>query len=162
MVETASIVGTTDATIGGTDPVEDPMANPRLSILTKLASALRLAMRPGGPSMAERLSSLPRLARAVARGQYTGSTTGRLLLMIGALGWLLSPVDLMPEAVLGVFGLLDDAMIVSWLVTAVVTETEEYLAWEKGIATSPSAATPGAPAPESAVRGDTVRGHVIP
>jgi uncharacterized membrane protein YkvA (DUF1232 family) len=82
--------------------------------------------------------------------------------MVGALGWLLSPVDLMPEAVLGVFGLLDDAMIVSWLVTAVVTETEEYLAWEKGIATSPSAATPGAPAPESAVRGDTVRGHVIP
>jgi hypothetical protein len=80
MVATASIVGTTDATIGGTDPVEDPMANPRLSILTKLASALRLAMRPGGPSMAERLSSLPRLARAVARGQYTGSTTGRLLL----------------------------------------------------------------------------------
>lgn len=138
------------------------MANPRLLMFRKLATAMRLAMRPGGPSMVERLSSLPRLARAVARGEYTGSTTGRLLLMVGALGWIVSPVDLLPEALLGVFGLIDDAMIVSWLVSTVVTETEEFIAWEKGL-TPAAAPAPGSPAaaPASAVRGDTVKGHVL-
>jgi uncharacterized membrane protein YkvA (DUF1232 family) len=138
------------------------MASPRMSIIRNLVSALRLASRPGGPSMAQRLSALPRLARAVARGEYTGATTGRLLLMVGALGWLLSPVDLMPEAVLGVFGLVDDAMIVSWLVTAVVTETEEFLGWEKGVTATAQTAPSGAPgASGGSAAAETVRGHVV-
>lgn len=120
------------------------MASPRWIMLRKFAAALRLAARPGGPSMYERLSSLPRLARAVARGDYSGSTTGRLLLMAGALFWIVSPLDMMPEAVLGVFGLVDDAMIMTWLVTTVVTETEEYLAWEKGITAEGFVGTPSA------------------
>lgn len=117
------------------------MASSRFLVIRNLVSAIRLASRPGGPSMFERLSSLPRLARAVARGEYGGATTGRLLLMVGALGWLVSPVDLMPEAILGVLGLVDDAFIASWLVAAVVNETEGFLAWERGVEARP--ATPG-------------------
>ncbi|MCA0336623.1 MAG: DUF1232 domain-containing protein [Actinobacteria bacterium] len=128
------------------------MASPRMTIIRNLVNALRLASRPGGPSMVERLTALPRLARAVARGEYTGATTGRLLMMVGALGWLLSPIDLLPEAVLGVFGLVDDAMIASWLVAAVVTETEGFLGWERGIAAQEPAASPAA---------TTVPGHVV-
>ena len=44
------------------------MASPRMTIIRNLVNALRLASRPGGPSMVERLTALPRLARAVARG----------------------------------------------------------------------------------------------
>lgn len=118
------------------------MASPRLSIIRNLFAAFRLASRPGGPSVGERLSSLPRLVRAVARGEYVGATTGRLLLMVGALAWLVSPLDLLPEAVLGVFGLVDDAVIASWLVTTVVNETEAFIGWERGI-TATSATVPG-------------------
>jgi uncharacterized membrane protein YkvA (DUF1232 family) len=118
------------------------MASPRLSIIRNLFAAFRLASRPGGPSVGERLSSLPRLVRAVARGEYVGATTGRLLLMVGALAWLVSPLDLLPEAVLGVFGLVDDAVIASWLVTTVVNETEAFIGWERGI-TATSETVPG-------------------
>lgn len=132
------------------------MTSPRLSLIRNLVHALRLATRPGGPSLAERLASLPRLVRSVARGEYAGATTGRLLLMVAALGWLLSPVDLVPEAVLGVFGLVDDAMVASWLVAAVVRETEDFLSWER----SPVADAGG----REGVRAGsarTVPGHVV-
>lgn len=119
------------------------MPSPRWFMLSKLANALRVATRAGGPSLGERLSSLPRLVRAVVRGEYAGSSTGRILLMVAALGWIVSPVDLLPEALLGVFGLVDDAMVASWLVTALIGETEGYLAWEKGIR------APGTPAAAS-------------
>ncbi len=121
------------------------MTSPRWTMLRNLANALRLATRSGGPSLGERLSALPRMVRAVARGEYVGTTTGRILLMVGALGWIVSPLDLLPEALLGVFGLIDDAMIASWLVTAIVTETEGYLAWERGL-TAPTGDGSGVPA----------------
>jgi uncharacterized membrane protein YkvA (DUF1232 family) len=44
--------------------------------------------------------------------------------------YVVSPVDLMPEAVLGVFGLGDDAVVVTWVAITVVNLTEDFLAWE--------------------------------
>ena len=125
------------------------MPSPRWTMLTKLANALRLATRAGGPSLGERLASLPRLVRSVMRGEYAGANTGRILMMVAALGWIVSPVDLLPEALLGVFGLVDDAMVASWLVTTVVLETENYLAWEKGIAAPGATGATGSPASAS-------------
>lgn len=135
------------------------MAQPRFHLLRRLGTAIRLAARPGGPSMVQRLGALPRLARAVARGEYHGSSAGRLLLMVGALGWVVSPIDLLPEAVLGIAGLLDDAFVVSWLAATVVTETEAFLEWERGIA--PERATPGTWGPSAAASPEPVPGHVV-
>jgi uncharacterized membrane protein YkvA (DUF1232 family) len=40
-------------------------------------------------------------------------------------------VDLVPEAALTIFGLGDDALVVAWIATALVNQTEGYLAWER-------------------------------
>ncbi len=129
-----------------------------MTTVRSLAGALRLALRPGGPSVAERMAALPRLVRATLRGDYPGTTVGQLLMLAGAVGYLLSPLDLAPEMLLGPLGLADDAFVVSWLVKELVAETESFLEWER-------AAVPRAGAGSSSggfsAGGSTVRSHVV-
>ncbi|MDO5501959.1 MAG: YkvA family protein [Actinomycetia bacterium] len=105
-------------------------ARSRVLVLTTLYRAVRIAMRPGGPSLGSRLAALPRLISQTVSGRYAGLTAGRLALMAGALAYIVSPIDLIPEGMLMFAGLLDDAMVMSWLAAALVTETESFLAWE--------------------------------
>jgi uncharacterized membrane protein YkvA (DUF1232 family) len=121
----------------------------RLGVFRTLATALRTAVRPGSPGLGQRLASVPRLFRATFSGEYAGTTRGRLLLVLAALGYVVSPVDFVPEAFLSVFGLADDALVLSWLAAAVVNETEAFLAWER---TTPRTGRPVH---------DTVPGHVV-
>ncbi len=115
--------------------------NARLASVVAVARAVRMAVRPGGPSMGERAGAVPRMIRATFSGEYVGVSKGRLLLMLGAAGYLVSPLDLIPEAVLPIVGLADDALVLSWLATRLVEETEAFLEWEKGGLGTPSAST---------------------
>jgi uncharacterized membrane protein YkvA (DUF1232 family) len=117
----------------------------KVSTFKSLATAVRIATRPGGPSMLERAQAVPRLVKAVRSGEYTGTSVGRLLMILGAAGYLVSPVDLLPEGILGAFGLADDAVVGSWLAAQLVTETEEFLAWERatGRSSGHGASVPG-------------------
>ncbi len=47
-----------------------------------------------------------------------------------ALAYLVSPVDLVPEAFLALLGLGDDALVAMWLGGAFLAETDRYLEWE--------------------------------
>lgn len=100
----------------------------RKAAFTALFTALRAAR--GGPSLGRRLMALPRLIMASLRGEYDGGR--RLGLMALATLYIVSPVDLVPEAFLFVVGLVDDAMVVAWLAGAVLSETERFLEWERG------------------------------
>ena len=103
----------------------------RWGAFRNIARALRAVARPGSPGMGERLRALPRLVRATARGEYAGTNLGRLLLLAAAVAYVVSPVDFAPEALMGLLGLADDAIVVSWIATTVVNETEQFLAWEE-------------------------------
>lgn len=81
-----------------------------------------------GPSIGKRLSALPRMVWQTARGRYDGGT--RVLLILGGALYVVSPIDLLPEAVLLLPGLIDDAFIIAWLAGAVLSETERFLKWE--------------------------------
>lgn len=96
-----------------------------------LVQAFRAATRPGSPGLGERLGAVPRLVRATVSGRYHGTTVARLAMMALALVYVVSPVDLIPEAALLFAGLADDAMVLAWLATAVVGETEAFLSWEQ-------------------------------
>lgn len=115
--------------------------NARLASVVAVARAVRMAVRPGGPSMGERAGAVPRMVRATFNGEYVGVSKGRLLLMLAAAGYLVSPLDLIPEAVLPIAGLADDALVLSWLATRLVEETEAFLDWEKGVLGTPSSAS---------------------
>lgn len=117
----------------------------RLASVAAVARAVRLAVRPGGPSMGERAGAVPRMVRATLSGDYVGVSKGRLALMVAATGYLIAPIDVLPELFLPVLGLADDALVLSWLATRLVEETEAFLEWEKARMGAPSA---GGPAPQ--------------
>lgn len=121
-----------------------------------LAAALARSRRPGDPGLLDQLSALPRLVVATARGRYTGTSTQRLALMALAAAYVVSPVDLVPEAVFLLAGLADDALVLAWLAGAVLDETSAFLRWER----TDGAARSGRDGRGSS-RGETVEGHVV-
>jgi uncharacterized membrane protein YkvA (DUF1232 family) len=93
-------------------------------------AAAAAAMSEGPVGLSTRVASVPRMVRDTLSGQYPGLTRSRLLLMAAALLYILAPVDLVPEALLTVPGLLDDAAIGAWLVATLLGATTTYHAWE--------------------------------
>jgi uncharacterized membrane protein YkvA (DUF1232 family) len=100
----------------------------RAAAFTALARALTAGSR-GGPTLAERLGALPRMLRATTKGEYDGGM--RLALMTAATVYVVSPIDAVPEAFIWVFGLIDDAVAVTWLAGAILAETDRFLEWER-------------------------------
>jgi len=69
------------------------------------------------------------MLKATARGEYDGGM--RVALMAAATAYVVSPIDVIPEAFFFVFGLADDAVMITWLAGTVLSETERFLEWEK-------------------------------
>jgi uncharacterized membrane protein YkvA (DUF1232 family) len=100
----------------------------RTAAFTALAKALMSGAR-GGPSIGKRIAALPRMLKATAKGEYDGGM--RVALMTAATLYVASPVDIMPELIMSVFGLADDALMITWLAGSVLSETERFIQWEK-------------------------------
>ena len=100
----------------------------RAAAFTALARALTSGSR-GGPSIGKRLAALPRMLKATARREYDGGV--RVAMMAAATAYVISPIDFIPEAFFLVFGLADDAVMITWLAGTVLSETERFLEWEK-------------------------------
>lgn len=138
----------------------------RITTFRSFATATRMAVRPGGPSLLERVRAVPRMVRAGLTGSYPGLPTSRLFMVVGAAVYLFSPIDLAPELMLGPVGLLDDAMVIAWLVKELVQETEDFIAWERhgasaGAGPAWHTGTDDAGPPPSPAAGETLRGHVV-
>ena len=103
----------------------------RMGLVTMIAQSVRTAVRPGSAGLGERVAAVPRMLSAIARGEYRGTTFGHVAMLAAAVLYVLSPLDFMPEALFSVFGLGDDAIVVTWLVAALVNDTEAFLAWER-------------------------------
>jgi uncharacterized membrane protein YkvA (DUF1232 family) len=102
----------------------------RTAAFVALWRQLRAAHR-GEPTLGARLRALPRMSAASLwrRQRYDG--LWRLVLMALALLYLVSPLDLVPELLLGPLGLVDDLALVVWLAGAVLSETGRFLEWER-------------------------------
>ena len=72
---------------------------------------------------------MPRMLKASATGQYDGGW--RVAAMAAAVAYVASPIDVIPEAFLLVAGLVDDAVMITWLAGAMLAETERFLEWER-------------------------------
>jgi uncharacterized membrane protein YkvA (DUF1232 family) len=85
------------------------------------------------------------MIKATFKGEYDGGW--RLVLMAGAALYIISPFDLIPEAIFLVIGLIDDAFVATWLTGALLSETERFLQWERERGRGPSVlhATPALP-----------------
>ena len=115
----------------------------RQGLVLMVVSSLRTALRPGSAGLLERAAAVPRMLRAMLRGEYHGTTVGHVAMLAAAVAYVVSPVDLMPEALFGVLGIGDDAVVVTWLVAALVHDTEDFLTWERGRGYDAAATTDG-------------------
>jgi uncharacterized membrane protein YkvA (DUF1232 family) len=97
--------------------------------------AFARAFKPGTPGVGRRVSAIPRMVKATFRREYDGGW--RLFLMALASVYIISPIDAIPEAIFLVFGLIDDAFVATWLVGALLSETERFLLWEESRAAKP-------------------------
>jgi uncharacterized membrane protein YkvA (DUF1232 family) len=52
-------------------------------------------------------------------------------MLIAAVLYVVSPVDLVPELFLPFLGLGDDALVIGWIAASVINETESFLSWER-------------------------------
>ncbi|MGW5239000.1 YkvA family protein [Monashia sp. NPDC004114] len=104
----------------------------RIKLAATVASVVRASTRPGSPSLTERAQAVPRLVRATVERRYAGVTLGKLGLVAGAVAYVVSPVDLIPEALLPVLGAADDAVVITWAIKVFFEETDRFIAWEIG------------------------------
>lgn len=103
----------------------------RTAAFTTLFRALTRRGGPGAPGPAARIRALPSLVGDAWRGSYPHLGKGRLAGFVLALAYLVSPVDVVPEALLALFGLTDDAVVALWLGGSLLAEADRYLSWRR-------------------------------
>ena len=75
------------------------------------------------------LLSFFRLVRAYINGSYRQVSAQALLTIVAALVYFVSPIDLIPDFILGL-GLIDDATVLAWTIRACASDLASFLAWE--------------------------------
>lgn len=116
-----------------------PTTAGKMSAFAALWAALRRQRRPDAPGIWEQMAALPRLIKQTLKGTYPGMDRSRLLMMVGALLYIVSPIDLVPESMFLFLGLTDDAFVLTWLAGMILAETEGFLAWEGTTQDGPAA-----------------------
>lgn len=82
-------------------------------------------------SLWERVRSVPRMLGAKLRGRYPELGGGKLFMMLVLVGYIISPIDFVPELIFSVFGLVDDVAVAVWLTTMALGESERFVVWER-------------------------------
>lgn len=103
----------------------------RTAALRALWQVVYLARRQGAAGVREHLRAVPRMVAMGFTGRYPHLGKGRVALVVLAVVYVLSPVDLVPELVLPLLGLGDDAVVLTWALGALLAETATFLDWER-------------------------------
>jgi uncharacterized membrane protein YkvA (DUF1232 family) len=80
--------------------------------------------------LSDRIKLLGRLVRAYARGSYREIPVGNVVLIVAAILYFVTPIDLIPDAVPGA-GLMDDATVLAFVLAKLDVELDRFSAWEK-------------------------------
>jgi len=76
----------------------------------------------------EPLKVCVRMVKKYTNGSYRHIAPGRIILILAALAYLVSPFDAIFDFLPG--GYIDDAAILTWLFTSLKGEIEAFLEWE--------------------------------
>jgi uncharacterized membrane protein YkvA (DUF1232 family) len=112
------------------DYVRDPQRTQEL-----LSSALKKASsRRSDPKLTDEiwdyLQTAVRLVQATVRGEYTGLSRKNLTLIIAAILYYISPIDLIPD-IFPIAGLFDDVGVLAFALRSLKTEIETFKEWER-------------------------------
>jgi uncharacterized membrane protein YkvA (DUF1232 family) len=85
---------------------------------------------PGAPGLWERITSVPRMLKAVKRGHYKGLSAGKVGLLVFGMIYIVSPIDAVPDFI-PFIGVADDLGVAMWLLATLVGASGEFLRWER-------------------------------
>jgi uncharacterized membrane protein YkvA (DUF1232 family) len=77
----------------------------------------------------ESLMALFRLLRAYIRREYTAIPWGSIVLVVVAIIYFVSPIDLIPDW-LPLAGFIDDAAVIAFVIAQIKVDLDTYLKWE--------------------------------
>jgi len=75
-------------------------------------------------------AALVRMARETVARRYHRVPKGSIIAGLAALVYLVNPLDLLPD-LLPALGLVDDAVVITWVVRQVRRDLDAFLAWER-------------------------------
>lgn len=101
----------------------------RLRALARRAQARLTHPRSRLGSLRDDVPGLIRLVRAYASGDYRRLPWKSLLLVTGALAYFVTPLDLIPDILIGT-GFLDDAVVVAYVLKAIRDDLARFADWE--------------------------------
>jgi len=76
------------------------------------------------------VKTLIRLVRAYVKKDYRDVTSETIILVVGALVYLINPFDLIPDFLPA--GFVDDAAVIAFVISMVQDELEDFRRWEGG------------------------------
>ena len=81
----------------------------------------------GRHSLTQRLTAIVPMLRDAFTGRWAQAPRLRLIASIAGLVYVVSPIDVLPELLLGPFGLGDDVAIIALCVASLMTAAESWL-----------------------------------
>ena len=78
-----------------------------------------------------------RLIRAYSRREYRNVSMQNLVMIVGAIIYILNPFDLIPDWIAGL-GFADDAVVLAFAVRQTRQTLDDFMAWEIGARARPS------------------------
>ncbi|CAN5431523.1 hypothetical protein BH10BAC4_BH10BAC4_15400 [soil metagenome] len=80
--------------------------------------------------LSERLQTFGRLVNSYARGHYREIPLKTIIKIIAALIYFLNPIDLIPDAIVGI-GFIDDLAVLTGVYKSAQDELDSFIEWEK-------------------------------
>ncbi len=80
--------------------------------------------------LADQVKRLGRLTRAYANGSYRDISAGNIVLVVAAILYFVTPLDLVPDAIPGA-GLVDDATVLAFVIARLEVELARFAQWER-------------------------------
>ncbi len=81
-------------------------------------------------NFSRRVTVLIRMVKAYTRGTYKEISVANIVLMIAALIYFVTPLDLIPDFI-PITGLIDDFAVVVWVYNKVQEEIDKFIDWEQ-------------------------------
>lgn len=101
------------------------MREVQLNASTRFLEILRMMSR-----LWSDLPLLGRLLQAWRRGSYRGLSGRTILSLAGALLYVVSPIDLLPDFIPGI-GFIDDAVVLALLLQSLAQDLAAFRVWEQ-------------------------------
>lgn len=78
----------------------------------------------------EKLQLFFELVKAYSKGEYKNISPSTILTVIGTLVYFISPLDLVPDFIIGL-GILDDAALIGYTVKKLANELDAFSKWKR-------------------------------